>query len=397
MAWLQGVQVVVGELVETVVAVDADDCGHDLPPGTRATVHELPSTNGGLFSIAVGKFVYDVEPGEIRPIKRVAGTDALRRGALDCAACGKEGSMRCSRCKQVWFCSKSCQRAHWAMHKASCSPPASSSIDSACKQLEHVSVVAHRGPEHGETESNGPMTSADGREAAWLQCVQLWFFALSSSSMDSILEALESMRSSVEHASECGSPGSSEMNTLRAERHLFLGVSYLDAGQREAGLTHLGTALDLCPWNEQTILELSTALEETRLPVDLQKAKTVADSAVAKGILWVDKWQRPGTLVRVGDAGRSVRSRPFWDGSEPAFAWVPRLEEATPMITEELRALLETPSQSNLWATVGGGHRSSGKRRPAQLVISYPQHLCFMPGQHDADVVHTGDWREVVR
>ena len=43
-----------------------------------------------------------------------------------CAACGSRSSrydvafMRCSRCKAVKYCSKRCQRTHWAVHKTSC-------------------------------------------------------------------------------------------------------------------------------------------------------------------------------------------------------------------------------------------------------------------------------------
>ncbi|OQS04613.1 hypothetical protein THRCLA_20838 [Thraustotheca clavata] len=31
-----------------------------------------------------------------------------------------DASMRCSRCKSVFYCSHECQRSHWAMHKRSC-------------------------------------------------------------------------------------------------------------------------------------------------------------------------------------------------------------------------------------------------------------------------------------
>ena len=36
-----------------------------------------------------------------------------------CAACGKEGSSRCSRCR-VWYCSQECQRGHWSTHRDDC-------------------------------------------------------------------------------------------------------------------------------------------------------------------------------------------------------------------------------------------------------------------------------------
>ncbi|KAH0829195.1 hypothetical protein J3R83DRAFT_2743 [Lanmaoa asiatica] len=37
-----------------------------------------------------------------------------------CLSCGKEGDLRCSGCKRVWYCSKVCQRADWKMHKKDC-------------------------------------------------------------------------------------------------------------------------------------------------------------------------------------------------------------------------------------------------------------------------------------
>lgn len=38
-----------------------------------------------------------------------------------CANCGKDSSSRCKRCKQVWYCGKDCQIAHWhGSHVADC-------------------------------------------------------------------------------------------------------------------------------------------------------------------------------------------------------------------------------------------------------------------------------------
>jgi hypothetical protein len=39
-----------------------------------------------------------------------------------CACCGSrvKALQRCSRCKQVWYCSKSCQKKDWKNHKLSC-------------------------------------------------------------------------------------------------------------------------------------------------------------------------------------------------------------------------------------------------------------------------------------
>lgn len=48
----------IGTAVITRVALDADAEGKDIPAGTKGVVHELPSTNHGMYSIAVGFDVY---------------------------------------------------------------------------------------------------------------------------------------------------------------------------------------------------------------------------------------------------------------------------------------------------------------------------------------------------
>ena len=37
-----------------------------------------------------------------------------------CAQCSNLGDQRCGKCKQVHYCSKECQKAHWATHKQTC-------------------------------------------------------------------------------------------------------------------------------------------------------------------------------------------------------------------------------------------------------------------------------------
>ena len=37
-----------------------------------------------------------------------------------CAACGKEATKRCSKCKSEWYCSKECQIKRWKNHKEMC-------------------------------------------------------------------------------------------------------------------------------------------------------------------------------------------------------------------------------------------------------------------------------------
>ena len=48
-------------------------------------------------------------------------TFAVPVGSRQCARCEKQDcSNRCSACKQVYYCSRSCQAAHWATHKLQC-------------------------------------------------------------------------------------------------------------------------------------------------------------------------------------------------------------------------------------------------------------------------------------
>lgn len=37
-----------------------------------------------------------------------------------CGYCSKEAVNRCSRCKQVFYCGRACQKAHWPQHKRHC-------------------------------------------------------------------------------------------------------------------------------------------------------------------------------------------------------------------------------------------------------------------------------------
>ena len=45
----------------------------------------------------------------------------LQVGKVLCVQCSAFGCPnRCSRCKQVWYCSRECQKAHWKVHKPDC-------------------------------------------------------------------------------------------------------------------------------------------------------------------------------------------------------------------------------------------------------------------------------------
>jgi hypothetical protein len=38
----------------------------------------------------------------------------------DCAVCGREGWLRCGKCKSVHYCGSGCQRTDWPLHKRTC-------------------------------------------------------------------------------------------------------------------------------------------------------------------------------------------------------------------------------------------------------------------------------------
>ena len=78
------------------------------------------------------------------PDSTVGGIDASRRprsgapsGAPSsessgCSACGSpEAPVRCSRCKSVAYCHKSCQKSHWSVHKRVCAAPTAADADQA--------------------------------------------------------------------------------------------------------------------------------------------------------------------------------------------------------------------------------------------------------------------------
>ena len=37
-----------------------------------------------------------------------------------CSRCGQQGTLLCGRCRNARYCSKPCQKLHWAEHKLSC-------------------------------------------------------------------------------------------------------------------------------------------------------------------------------------------------------------------------------------------------------------------------------------
>lgn len=59
-----------------------------------------------------------------------------------CLVCRLPAHSRCSRCRQVWFCSKACQAIGWKTHKQQCKPAGSKQ---ATKKTNTGTVVAGQG------------------------------------------------------------------------------------------------------------------------------------------------------------------------------------------------------------------------------------------------------------
>uniref|UniRef100_A0A8D0EH35 Tudor domain-containing protein 1 n=1 Tax=Strix occidentalis caurina TaxID=311401 RepID=A0A8D0EH35_STROC len=57
-----------------------------------------------------------------------------------CHHCGLFGSLRCSQCKQIYYCSADCQKKDWRAHSVVCEPGNSTSVDSL-KTEDHVEKI----------------------------------------------------------------------------------------------------------------------------------------------------------------------------------------------------------------------------------------------------------------
>merc|ERR1712166_136397 len=85
-----------------------------------------------------------------------------------CAHCGDSGPqlLRCSRCKEVWYCTQKCQKAGWKQHKKDCGQQADdSTIDAGNSTSKQAAAVAETAP----GTSNAPQEAepiADGAEPA---------------------------------------------------------------------------------------------------------------------------------------------------------------------------------------------------------------------------------------
>ena len=88
----------------------------------RTQLSNLVSNPREILRCMEGLGVGDDEMMRIRRAVERLGRDIQRN---ICAGCGKEGGedaplRKCSRCKTVYYCSRTCQKIHWPEHKSVC-------------------------------------------------------------------------------------------------------------------------------------------------------------------------------------------------------------------------------------------------------------------------------------
>lgn len=365
-----------GSWVRTLVVLEPDAPGLEgradlrVPVGTRAQVHETPDANGGYFSIAIGTNLYDVSAAEIAveddAQQGIVG-DAMKLPSPSlCAVCSAHSTFRCSRCRAAEYCGRACQAADWKRHRL------------LCTGVPSVQPAARAAP---MASSACDKSAYDAHERAWLVAAQSWLNALRDADRAGLEAALSEFGEAL--AAEPPASSTAAHAELLARRHLFYGLLLSDANEsaalaggqgsarksgerRAAALAHLRRAAELAPTDPDVLLELCLALEQDDAHAE---ARARARAAIARGVLWRDEWQRPGTMVRALDA---AEPRGVWEASE--FAWLEQLEAHAAQISAELSEL--GPAHGTAWQPVGGSHRPMGR--------------------HDGSVVASGGWREIV-
>ncbi|XP_001606321.1 ankyrin repeat and MYND domain-containing protein 2 [Nasonia vitripennis] len=89
----------------------------------RETVREFHYRESAIFRQMVATLASSDPPSAISVIAAaINGQRAFTDNAQDCVTCGEEkATKKCSKCKQVQYCDRECQRLHWFIHKKTCS------------------------------------------------------------------------------------------------------------------------------------------------------------------------------------------------------------------------------------------------------------------------------------
>jgi len=132
----------------------------------------------------------------------------------------------------------------------------------------------------------------------------------------------------------------------------------------EQAANHLEESIAMKPGFRQAHLEFQQAASELD---DVERCRRVAQLLVDQGGYWVNCLQRPLHFT----SNPKVRSQPWYDPQ--LFELVHALEKNFHAIRGELEAF-----NKSRWSSVGSAHRGNENSR------------------HDADLVSTGEWREVV-
>ncbi|XP_065094479.1 ankyrin repeat and MYND domain-containing protein 2 [Ochlerotatus camptorhynchus] len=114
----------------------------------RECVREFPFRECTIFRQVVTQLASKENPASALEIIKSAING--QRGFQDtislCSSCGEEKpDKKCSKCKEVQYCDRECQRLHWFMHKKVCARPSSTSaqggqIKDAKKDIDSAEI-----------------------------------------------------------------------------------------------------------------------------------------------------------------------------------------------------------------------------------------------------------------
>ncbi|GAB0096235.1 ankyrin repeat and MYND domain-containing protein 2 [Sergentomyia squamirostris] len=115
----------------------------------RECVREFPFREFTIFKQMVSQLANKENEGAALDVIKWAiyGQRGFQDPVTYCSSCGEEKpDKKCSKCKEVQYCDRECQRLHWFVHKKACTRPESSSASTtgvAAKKdldVEHIST-----------------------------------------------------------------------------------------------------------------------------------------------------------------------------------------------------------------------------------------------------------------